>query len=393
VSRAHCLDCGDHVVIDPAGRCPEGHHVGSAGARIEGAMGSDVPHPDEPEPWVASVDLGEDATATPEPAPVREIRPPSVPVVDAPVGTAAPTARPDDLLRELHSLGELDDPSPASGATTPPTPWTPSAPRTTPPPVSRPAASTPPPAIPPTSAPEPSEPPEAPAASARPAFDELTALEAAVQALSVGHQVGTNGNGSSDGAATGNGRANGNGHLSDDLGHLASFELDTDTGAGIGSGNGNGNGHVDDVVHASVRDVSSRTVTDDLDDLFATSELAPPAASSPPPPAPAPRDEPPAAPPSDEVGDGPERWSVLADVAELAEHRPSPPAPPATSSSPSAPATDEPAAPPVPGTASADLPREAPAEAPPADPGIDLGNFTARGKRVGSKGKRRLFGR
>jgi hypothetical protein len=70
---------------------------------------------------------------------------------------------------------------------------------------------------------------------------------------------------------------------------------------------------------------------------------------------------------------------VLADVAELAEHRPTTP-------------TAEPTAP-IP-EVTPELAPTSPAQ-PPMETGIDLGNFTARGKSVGSgsKGRRRLFGR
>jgi hypothetical protein len=376
VSRAHCLDCGDHVVIDPAGRCPEGHDVGTAGARIEGAMGSHTPHPDEPEPWVARVDLGEDAPSeAPEAIPVREIRPPSVPVIDAAPGEVAATVRPDDLLRELHSLGDLDGPSspratPAVAVTPPVVPPTPV----------RPAAATPP-----VSAPVPAP---TPAAAARPAFDELTALEAAVQAL-------TSSNGSSSGAdldaaggpvddlAATNGHGDVNGHHRENgpevLGDLDTIDdLGDLDGLVGGDGHRTGDGMAHTAVtpptsavaqpHAPAPDPGGRSVTDQYEDLFSAAASTPAAATPPPPEprAPAPRLEVPSAPPDADGGAGDERWAVLADVAELAQDR---------EAAPSAPPNPPPAV-------------------PSADGSLDLGNFTARGRRVGaSKGKRRLFGR
>jgi hypothetical protein len=188
VPRAHCLDCGDHVVIDPTGRCPSGHEVGIPGARIEGSLGSSTPHPGEPEPWVARVELDVELSPPPAATPAREIRPPAAP--PAPQATslptsppaATPTARPDDVLRELHSLGDLgaappraDVPAPAaSRAAAPP-----------PPPAPAPPA---PPASPPVwSAPAQHDDALArqadTAAASRSAFEELSALEAAVHAL------------------------------------------------------------------------------------------------------------------------------------------------------------------------------------------------------------------
>jgi hypothetical protein len=370
VSRAHCLDCGDHVVIDPAGRCPEGHHVGTAGARIEGAMGSHTPHPDEPEPWVARVDLGEDApSGAPEAIPVREIRPPSVPVIDAVPGEVAATVRPDDLLRELHSLGDFDGSSstnraaPAAAATPPVVPPAPVRPAAATPPVSAPVPAPTPAAAPapdPTPAPAPSlETPAAPAASARPAFDELTALEAAVQALTAGNGASAvadfdAGGGPVDDLVATNGHGAVNGHHREH-GSGALGDLDTiDDLEGLVGTDGHRTG--DAMAHAAVTpptsavaqphapapDEAARSVTGEYEDLFA--EAASTAAATPPPPEP----------------------RALADVAELAQDR---------EAAPNAPSSPPPAA-------------------PSADSSLDLGNFTARGRRVGaSKGKRRRFGR
>ena len=177
--RTHCVDCGTSVVVDPSGLCPEGHHVGAAGARIAAAFGDDRPHPDEPEPWTARVEL--DAEPDDEaPVPLRRARPVGVvedvpltgdvgPSGAGPADSAAEASPPlgDELLRELHSLSDLDglmggpgERSPEFGAAAPAVaPPSPAAPST---------------AVGPT-APDPD------------ALAELTALEAAVQSL---HMVG-----------------------------------------------------------------------------------------------------------------------------------------------------------------------------------------------------------
>jgi hypothetical protein len=363
VSRAHCLDCGDHVVVDPAGRCPEGHHVGIAGARIEGALGSHTPHPDEPEPWVARVDLGEeDLPPTPAAAPAREIRPLSVPAAEPPLdgaGSTSSTGRSEDLLRELHSLGDLGDLAGPSSASSAGPSSAPSHPDAGEPPAvwTAPAAATAAPATPVT-------PPRAPspAPSSRPAFDELTALEAAVQALTADRDVAA-----TNGLAGTNGHATSNGH-----GPRLEELLGPETPGGASAPTTSG------------PTAAARSISAQLDDLFAEAAAAPPppATSTAPPPAPA------SPVPHEAAAEaGPERWSVLADVAELAEHRPAPPAPPAPSEAPSTQAAI-PTAPPAEAA-----PAEPPPPAPAADTGIDLGNFTARGKRVGSTRKRRRFGR
>ncbi len=105
MSRVQCTDCGIPVVVDPTGMCPEGHLVGAAGARVATAIGNGVPHPDEPEPWVASVEL--DPVDVPV-EPARTIRPPSVGLLE-PEDDAGVSRGPDeDLLRELHTLAALD---------------------------------------------------------------------------------------------------------------------------------------------------------------------------------------------------------------------------------------------------------------------------------------------
>ncbi len=163
---AHCLECGTSAMIDPSGRCPEGHVVGAAGARVAAAIGSSTPHPDEPQPWVGVVEAeGGDA-----PAEDRVARPKPVPGVPAPpAGTSSPAA--DDLLRELHALGDLAAASDAPA--TPPTATPAPAPAA---PAPAPAAPAPAPAAPPTPTP-PS------AADEATDLDALANLAAAVRSL------------------------------------------------------------------------------------------------------------------------------------------------------------------------------------------------------------------
>ena len=132
MSRVHCLECGGQVVLDPRGVCPEGHHVGASGARIEQAMGHEVAHPDEPEPWVYTIDpselsaagarangangpgswgLGQNGTGP------REARPVHVPSFG---DEASESSGAESLLRELHSLAAFDQQH--AGGNTPSTP-------------------------------------------------------------------------------------------------------------------------------------------------------------------------------------------------------------------------------------------------------------------------------
>jgi len=111
VSRVQCLECGIAVVVDPTGVCPEGHLVGGTGVRVAGAMGTDTQHPDEPEPWVATVVLDE-ADAAPV---VRErtIRPVRLAGADETTGSVNDEAADhESMLRELHALGDIHDLSP-----------------------------------------------------------------------------------------------------------------------------------------------------------------------------------------------------------------------------------------------------------------------------------------
>jgi len=118
VPRVSCVECQGPVVVDPQGRCPEGHFVGTSGARVEQAMGNSSPHPDEPEPWVYTI-LPEHLEGDAAPltgrraatAPIghpREARPVQVPGMAA-TAVAEKDPAADALLRELHSLGALDD--------------------------------------------------------------------------------------------------------------------------------------------------------------------------------------------------------------------------------------------------------------------------------------------
>jgi hypothetical protein len=115
VPFAHCIDCGNSALIDPSGRCPEGHIVGAAGARVAAAIGSATPHPDEPLPWVHQIELDPELVDGAEGEP-RTVRPPSVPTAPDPSPRAEQVAT-DDLMRELHALGDLGD---LAGPVTPP---------------------------------------------------------------------------------------------------------------------------------------------------------------------------------------------------------------------------------------------------------------------------------
>ncbi len=161
---AHCTACGSTALVDPSGRCPEGHEVGANGTRLDTAIGSGGRHPDEPVPWVGLVDVD------PEPVPLvtapRVARPPT-PVADRRPAGAIPPAH-DDVFRELHALGDLGD----LGSGGQPTTEVNDGPSATPAPVatSAPVATTPPPApvaTPATPAPVPPTP--APPAPAPPA--------------------------------------------------------------------------------------------------------------------------------------------------------------------------------------------------------------------------------
>jgi len=156
VSRVQCLECGIAVVVDPTGLCPEGHLVGSAGVRVAGAMGSDVPHPDEPEPWVATVVLDEVDIGPAKRE--RSIRPVQIAGAEAAEAEHREAADHESMLRELHALGDIRDATPPSAV-----PETTTAPAPEAPPV----AHVPPP----------------PQEQVVEGFAELSALEAAFHAL------------------------------------------------------------------------------------------------------------------------------------------------------------------------------------------------------------------
>ncbi len=113
MARVQCFDCDMPVVVDPNGRCPEGHDLGPVGERIEQSLGRAEPHPDEPQPWVAVLDADEVApeqeTRTPRaPRPISVGPEPSEAELNG--GTA------DGLLQELHALNDPDDSRPAERA-------------------------------------------------------------------------------------------------------------------------------------------------------------------------------------------------------------------------------------------------------------------------------------
>jgi hypothetical protein len=172
VSRAHCLDCGTDVPVDPLGHCPEGHLLPAQGRRVESAIGSDDYHPDEPEPWVAQVDAP--ATTGSE-----DVVPSAEPTTAPGLAPAERETTTGDLLRELGSLHAADErpPSPADDAG-------PSAPSAM-------AAPTEAPPAPPNPARFATAPQHTPSTSAGPdpAVSEHSALEQALQSLEDSHQV------------------------------------------------------------------------------------------------------------------------------------------------------------------------------------------------------------
>jgi hypothetical protein len=354
VSRVQCLECGFAVVVDPTGVCPEGHTVGSAGVRIAGAMGTDSPHPDEPQPWVATVVLDE-SDARPAPR-ERTIRPVRFAGSDSPVETEQDEAADhESMLRELHALGDINDhpsapPAAPTGMTAPSTTPAAAAPRT-----------------PPSDAPGPLPPPEQVAEG----FAELSALEAAFQAL--GYE--------------------------DDSIHHAEAPAGTEPAAVPA---------VDTA--AAVADVASRDDLADLEDLFAAQVAHAPVGIGA--PASAPSRHLDAGAPSSQPG--PDASASMADQhrapgrAEAPGQATSPqPAPDPSGPIPSAPPTRQ--VPERPRSAAVEAPSDAPPppasaeEAPAAtddrprasDAGLDIANFTAKGGKVGAGrgGRLKRFGR
>lgn len=196
MSTAYCIACASDMVVDPTGRCANGHEVGRDGNRVAAALASNVPHPDEPEPWVGQVVLDDSELPAPEPVTPRPVAPPSVPGI-TPSADAAARAQ-DDAMSELSALSDLAallDQTPAAMPAAQPLPT----PSPGPVPSSTVPASTPPPPAPssapsPGPAPAPHAAPAAPApvaqdaagwgtGSGRSALDELADLEAAMQQL------------------------------------------------------------------------------------------------------------------------------------------------------------------------------------------------------------------
>jgi hypothetical protein len=148
VSRVHCIDCGTGVVVDPSGFCPDGHRVGETGARIEAAIGVAVPYPDEPEPWVATVEERPDSE--PNPAQPRAARPPTAPDAKPFVTSAPPTSvfpsgtrAPEATAPGARAPDVPEGPVPQTPFPATPPPGTPAAP---PPATTTPAAAAAPPA-------------------------------------------------------------------------------------------------------------------------------------------------------------------------------------------------------------------------------------------------------
>lgn len=109
MARVTCVDCGGEVIVDPTGRCPEGHMLGPAGSRVDHAIGTDTPHPDEPEPWIATIepDEVEGQAAGPHAATDGATR------LAQPVKSPGPAAASsngtvdtDTLFNELHTLSQ-----------------------------------------------------------------------------------------------------------------------------------------------------------------------------------------------------------------------------------------------------------------------------------------------
>jgi hypothetical protein len=184
VPFAHCIECGSSALIDPSGRCPEGHTVGAAGARVAAAIGSARPHPDEPQPWVRQVQL-EPGLVDEAPVEPRTARPLSVPSAPEP-SPRQDQASTEDLMRELHALGDLGDLADLAGTSTPAAAPAPAAPAPAAPAPATPAPAAPAPAPPtpaattsptpaPTSAPAPTSSP-APTSDLGPARPHLVAV-------------------------------------------------------------------------------------------------------------------------------------------------------------------------------------------------------------------------
>lgn len=373
MSRVHCVDCAAPVVVDPEGRCPEGHHVGARGARVEAAMGTDTAHPDEPEPWVYCIDREEQPALTASTNGHSELRPRELRPVRLPGlladGFDDVPADADELLRELHSLSALDErvpppppvePTPTAAVPTPPAPPTP--PSTPPPPR-----------------------PDRDAMSD--AFAELTALDAFANergraaAATNGHGPSRNGHSGRLNGHAAKGDATPDGPVASTAAPLTPPQP-TPEPAHDPSGHGEGLDDIDTIASLFFSDLTAPPVddpvaqepahtapsvrSDRLDDLFAAAVSAPRLR---------PRDQAAAVPGPATAPDAP----TMTDAPPTAGATPQASEPHGSSPVPSDAAT-EPTPPPP-----------APAEPPAVT--VDLTSFTAKGGAAHKAGRRKRFGR
>jgi hypothetical protein len=371
VSRVHCVDCATSVVVDPQGICPEGHHVGAGGARVEAAMGSRTAHPDEPEPWVYCIDASDTSAASARTnghhtAPARELRPVRVPGVLADDLDDVP-ADADALLRELHSLAALEERVP------PPPPLE----------ATEPTSSPPRPPQPPTAP----RPPKLDRDAMSDAFAELSALDAPTPEPATrttnghgpsrngSHPVpghGRNGAASTPVATAADGSAPTSAGDAGDLAALFSSELDTPMTAGP-----------EHAEAAAPMSNGAAPAGDRFDELFAAAVSAPQLRS---------RDRASATAPA------------APDTAAAAGEAPTAPAPGASATPDPGPATPEPRrrrtaaaradmTPPPRPADEAPTPPSVAAPEPAAAPALDLSSFSAKGGSGHRAGRKRRFGR
>ena len=397
--RVPCPACATDVVVDPLGRCPEGHEVATAVDRVTSAIGTATDHPDEPEPWTAIVEpeeVDDDAMAEPPPIQVRRPEPVRAPGHDPQPLDAEVDA--DDLLSELHSLTDLTPSHDANSVS--PTGSTATADGSAADGSARPGRSeagtsarggTGDPA-PPTTPPNP--PPSAGLGELEAALRDLTDLpasngsgpgEPAAPPNSVGDTASTN-------------RTNGHpaappSGLDDVVGTNGTNDQPAAPPSGLDDvvGTNGTNGHPGSGPELEISD---------LEDLF-SGMGTPPAAT--PPAEPAPRTD------ATRPGDDPTPAShhqatpsaPLAPTTPPAGSSPPPPASPPPGASDASPPSDPPteAAPPPTPPPSGSAPPPPPTPPPDidepstSDGSLDLANFTAKGSKVDRKGKRRRFGR
>jgi hypothetical protein len=380
VSRKHCVDCQAEVIVDPGGYCPSGHHLPSAGTRVEVAIGNELPHPDEPQPWVGRIDAAEVAPVTvPEP---RVAQPRTAPGL-APAAPPPPATQ--DLFAELGALHTDEEPGPAT--TPPPAAPAPQTPTPPPPPAAAGPWSAPVPDRPEPMADEPSPAPSTP----QPAAFEPAAAEPFVPAepwrapAADAHSTpATNGNATP--AVNGHATPSPSAPAPAPDGEAGTHEALSEISA----------------LEAAVRSLTEQTTEPPSAATPPPPPASAPPAATPPPPAPAPQSyapeppepptsapqapapPPPAAAPSDEHE---LRRAAFADVAalglEVAAQEEAAPSEPS-------------AADPTPPEAPSEIhePQASASEARPAA-GIDTMNFTAKGGRPrrSEAKKRRLFGR